>query len=432
MNAEALKSIQAPLKERYISDPSSAFVTLSTSSTLDEGISCKISTGKAAKAVAGLHPMAGGAGDQLGDMLLEALVACTGVTLRAVSTALEIHIESGTITAEGDLDFRCLNARFATTPETNLKLFVHAQSDFLQRTFFQRVKRVPAAKQGKCVVMLFVPRVRLAEGVLASNSEIRTLSYASTLSGRRENVFQSSRWRKAMWNLLVSASSQSRHDAPFVRCADQSGMSKAEGGSDAFPLLSSPTSFIFDSVSASPEQSFSPDSLKEIDAADSYPSPHSIPSPPHTFILPSLPAPTFDSLESSIPLAFESAQPDPLPSIPSSAIESFLPTPVPPLYYLADHIDANYEAPDLSRLPSALPEAEGDWPRDLWAEATGGLAFDDDYGFAKNGWEVSEVELGLEATLEEWERDHACKDKDGDDCRESCPGSGAGETFPWI
>ncbi|KAL8291992.1 hypothetical protein RQP46_001458 [Phenoliferia psychrophenolica] len=114
MDANELKSIQAPLKEQYSTNPASALVTLSTSSTLDAGISCKLSTGKAAQAVAGLHPMAGGAGDQLcsGDLLLESLVACTGVTLRAVSTALDIPITRGTVTAEGDLDFRQVQLRF--------------------------------------------------------------------------------------------------------------------------------------------------------------------------------------------------------------------------------------------------------------------------------------------------------------------------------
>ena len=107
MDAATLRGIQAPLKEGYKADPHSAIVTLSTSAELSEGISCRLTTGKAAKQVAGLHPLAGGRGDQLcsGDMLLEALAACTGVTLRAVATSMEIPLASGTVTVEGDLNF---------------------------------------------------------------------------------------------------------------------------------------------------------------------------------------------------------------------------------------------------------------------------------------------------------------------------------------
>src|SRR5256714_12951475 len=107
MRAEELRSLQAPLKERYREDPGAAEVTLTASGNLDEGISCSVRTG-AAIAAAGLHPATGGDASLLcsGDMLLEALVACAGVTLRAVSTSLEIPVEGGTVTAEGDLDFR--------------------------------------------------------------------------------------------------------------------------------------------------------------------------------------------------------------------------------------------------------------------------------------------------------------------------------------
>ena len=100
--------MQAPLKERYRSDPDSAVVTLSASGSLDSpGISCSVQTGRA-MAAAGLHPATGGDGSLLcsGDMLLEALVACAGVTLRSVATALEIPVAGGTVTADGDLDFR--------------------------------------------------------------------------------------------------------------------------------------------------------------------------------------------------------------------------------------------------------------------------------------------------------------------------------------
>jgi uncharacterized OsmC-like protein len=108
MDATALRAMQAPLKERYRSDPEAAVVTLKAKGTLDDAhIACKVQTGRAL-AVAGLHPATGGSGLELcsGDMLLEALVACAGVTLRAVATALDIPLRSGRVSAEGDLDFR--------------------------------------------------------------------------------------------------------------------------------------------------------------------------------------------------------------------------------------------------------------------------------------------------------------------------------------
>lgn len=107
MRAEQLRAVQSPLKERYRTDPEAAVVTLSAAGELGEGISCSVKTGSAL-AAAGLHPASGGDGTLLcsGDMLLEALVACAGVTLRAVCTSLEIPVQGGTISAEGDLDFR--------------------------------------------------------------------------------------------------------------------------------------------------------------------------------------------------------------------------------------------------------------------------------------------------------------------------------------
>ena len=107
MDASALRELQAPLKERYKKEPGAAVVTLKARGALDEGISCKVETGRAI-AIAGLHPATGGSGHELcsGDMLLEALVACAGVTLRAVATAYGIDIKSGSVEAEGDLDFR--------------------------------------------------------------------------------------------------------------------------------------------------------------------------------------------------------------------------------------------------------------------------------------------------------------------------------------
>ncbi len=107
MEREQLQAIQAPLKELYRDDPGAAVVTLSAEGELGEGVSCSVQTGRAI-AEAGLHPASGGDGAQLcsGDMLLEALVACAGVTLRAVATSLGIAVEAGTVRAEGDLDFR--------------------------------------------------------------------------------------------------------------------------------------------------------------------------------------------------------------------------------------------------------------------------------------------------------------------------------------
>src|SRR5579862_2781810 len=100
---EELRALQAPLKERYTADPDAAVLTLTASGTLDEGISCTVATGRAL-AQAGLHPASGGDGSLLcsGDMLLESLVACAGVTLRAVATSLEIPVAGGRVSAEGD------------------------------------------------------------------------------------------------------------------------------------------------------------------------------------------------------------------------------------------------------------------------------------------------------------------------------------------
>jgi uncharacterized OsmC-like protein len=107
MNAEELRALQGPLKARYREDPAAAQVTLRAQGDLGAAVSCKVQTGRAL-AEAGLHPATGGDGQALcsGDMLLEALAACAGVTLRAVATALDIPVRGGTVTAEGDLDFR--------------------------------------------------------------------------------------------------------------------------------------------------------------------------------------------------------------------------------------------------------------------------------------------------------------------------------------
>ena len=108
MDSAALRALQAPIKERYKAEPKAGLITLKAKGTLDNtNIACKVETGRAL-AVAGLHPATGGSGLELcsGDMLLEALVACAGVTLKAVATALDIPLRSGKVSAEGDLDFR--------------------------------------------------------------------------------------------------------------------------------------------------------------------------------------------------------------------------------------------------------------------------------------------------------------------------------------
>ena len=107
MDRDQLRTLQAPLKERYKVEPEAAMITLSASGELGEGVACSVQTGRAI-AEAGLHPATGGDGSLLcsGDMLLEALVACAGVTVRAVSTSLGLAVTSGRVRAEGDLDFR--------------------------------------------------------------------------------------------------------------------------------------------------------------------------------------------------------------------------------------------------------------------------------------------------------------------------------------
>lgn len=108
MDANVLRALQAPIKEQYRTAPEAALITLKAQGEIDDGkIACKVETGRAIYE-AGLHPASGGTGMELcsGDMLLEALVACAGVTLKAVATALEIKLNKGIVRAEGDLDFR--------------------------------------------------------------------------------------------------------------------------------------------------------------------------------------------------------------------------------------------------------------------------------------------------------------------------------------
>ena len=108
MDSAGLRALQAPIKDRYKADPKAGLITLKAKGALDDSnIACKVETGRAL-AVAGLHPASGGSGLELcsGDMLLEALVACAGVTLKSVATAIEVPLKTGNVIAEGDLDFR--------------------------------------------------------------------------------------------------------------------------------------------------------------------------------------------------------------------------------------------------------------------------------------------------------------------------------------
>ena len=116
MDAAELRAMQAPIKDRYKTDAKAAFITLKAKGSIDESnISCKVETGRAL-AVAGLHPATGGSGMELcsGDMLLEALVACAGVTLKAVSTALGINLKAGHVSAEGGRECRFRAKNLAT------------------------------------------------------------------------------------------------------------------------------------------------------------------------------------------------------------------------------------------------------------------------------------------------------------------------------
>ena len=132
MDSTELKQLQAPLKEKYTDNPETAVITMRAESHVSEGIACKVETGRQL-AEAGLHPAAGGDGSQLcsGDMLLEALVACAGVTLKAVATAMGINLTDASIIAEGDLDFRGTLAvnREAKVGFRDIRLQFSLQSD---------------------------------------------------------------------------------------------------------------------------------------------------------------------------------------------------------------------------------------------------------------------------------------------------------------
>ena len=143
MRTDELRAVQAPLKARYREDPNAAKVTLRATATLEDGIACSVETGRAI-ATAGLHPATGGDGSLLcsGDMLLEALVACAGVTLKAVATALEIDLRHGAVKAEGDLDFRGTLGVDKTAPVgfKNIRLSFEVDTDAPQEKVDQLLK----------------------------------------------------------------------------------------------------------------------------------------------------------------------------------------------------------------------------------------------------------------------------------------------------
>jgi uncharacterized OsmC-like protein len=144
MDAAELRALQAPIKERYKAEPNSGTITLKAKGTLDDtNIACKVETGRAL-AVAGLHPATGGSGLELcsGDMLLEALVACAGVTLKAVATAIEVPLRSGAVFAEGDLDFRGTLGVAKDTPVgfAQIRLWFEVDTDAPQDKLDQLLK----------------------------------------------------------------------------------------------------------------------------------------------------------------------------------------------------------------------------------------------------------------------------------------------------
>jgi uncharacterized OsmC-like protein len=152
MDSTELKTLQAPLKARYKDDAKAAIVTLKAKGTLDDqSIACKVETGRALE-MAGLHPATGGSGAELcsGDMLLEALVACAGVTLKAVATALEFRLGDATVEAEGDLDFRGTLgvAKDAPVGFQSIRLNFHLDTDEPQ----ERIDALLKLTERYCVV----------------------------------------------------------------------------------------------------------------------------------------------------------------------------------------------------------------------------------------------------------------------------------------
>lgn len=165
MDPDQLRALQAPLKQRYREQPDAALITLSATGTLDTAaISCKVDTGRA-MVQAGLHPATGGTGLEAcsGDMLLEALVACAGVTLRAVATALDVPIRAGTLRAEGDLDFRGTLgvAKDAPVGFRDIRLAIDLDTD----ASAEQLERLLSLTERYCVVLQTLrnpPTVHLA------------------------------------------------------------------------------------------------------------------------------------------------------------------------------------------------------------------------------------------------------------------------------
>lgn len=152
MNAEELKALQAPIKERYRKDPGAGLITLRAEGRLGEGLACRVETGRSV-VEAGLHPATGGSGLQAcsGDMLLEALVACAGVTLNAVATALGITLNDARVTAEGDLDFRGTLGVAKDAPVGFREIRLHFKLDTDAAP--EQVKKLIELTERYCVVM---------------------------------------------------------------------------------------------------------------------------------------------------------------------------------------------------------------------------------------------------------------------------------------
>ena len=164
MDRQQLRDAQSPLKEKYRNDPASAVVTLRASGTLGEDVSCNVETGRAL-AQAGLHPATGGTGLAVcsGDMLLQALVACAGVTLSAVATSMGLAVRGGTLTAEGDLDFRGTLGVSKEAPVgfRDIRLHISIDADAAE----PERRKLPELTERYCVVyqtLIGGPSVRMA------------------------------------------------------------------------------------------------------------------------------------------------------------------------------------------------------------------------------------------------------------------------------
>src|SRR5438105_4299363 len=168
MKAEELKSLQAPIKQRYRDEPKTASITLRAKGKIGEGVTCNVATGKAL-IEAGLHPATGGNGLSAcsGDMLLESLVACAGVTLRAVATALDIPLRDATVRAEGDLDFRGTLAVSKETPVgfQNIRLRFDLDTDASD----EQIATLLKLTERYCVVyqtLVEPPKIDISSGVV--------------------------------------------------------------------------------------------------------------------------------------------------------------------------------------------------------------------------------------------------------------------------